>query len=225
MTFLKNFWSWPDGFIWRMTRKRTEQSRRARFEIFMRELLPGPADHVLDIGAGEGEGRAVNFFEEWYPWPSQITAVALEDLPAFRAAYPAVKLVVGDGKKLPFPNKAFDIVFSNAVIEHVGTIADQRHFIAEACRVANRVFLSTPNRWFPIDFHTMIPFAHWLPMNMRNAIYRFFHRDYFASEARLRLLGERELLSLIPNNVQARVIRQRVLGWTANINVILERKL
>jgi hypothetical protein len=216
-------WKWPDGLVWKWTRRITERSRRARFEMFMREMRPARADRVLDIGAGEGEVRGVNFFEEWYPWRSRCTAVALSDLLVFRRRYPDVELVVGDGRRLPFADRSFDIAFSNAVIEHVGREQDQRKFVAEACRVADRVFLSTPNRWFPVDAHTMIPFAHWLPLRWRNAMYRLLGRGQFASETALRLIGERELRSFVPRGFTARVIRQRSFGIVANLNIILER--
>lgn len=88
MSILDRFWKWPNGWIWRVTRKATERSRRARFDLFMRTMKPTASDRIVDVGAGEGEGRSVNFFEDWYPWPRQITAVALEDLPQFRRTFP-----------------------------------------------------------------------------------------------------------------------------------------
>ena len=223
MIFVDYFWKWPDGLVWRISRSITEKSRRSRFSLFMRKCSPSSSSRVLDVGVGEGEGRFVNFFEEMYPWKSSVTALALTDLPEFRRAYPGVTLVIGDGCKLSFGDRAFDVVFSNAVIEHVGTKSDQKKFISEACRVADRVFLSTPNRWFPVDAHTLIPFAHWLPMRWRNRIYRWFGRDYFASEKRLRLIGENELLSLVPPSHRAVLFRQRVFGWTSNLNLVLTR--
>ena len=69
----------------------------------------------------------------------------------------------GDACALPFADGSFDVVFSNAVIEHVGDIDRQRLFVAEALRVGRRVFLTTPNRWFPIEVHTRLPLVHWLP--------------------------------------------------------------
>lgn len=216
-------WKWPDGLVWRRTRKLTERSRRARFDLFMRAVDPKPTERVLDVGAGEGEGRDVNFFEAWYPWQKKVTAVALGDLPIFRKAFPEVKLVLADGCKLPFKADTFDIYFSNAVIEHVGSEARQRTFIREACRVSKRVFISTPNRWFPVDAHTMVPFAHWLPLRFRNAIYRLFGRNYFASEERLRLISIRDLRRLLPPGIRMTVYPQRVLGLVANINVVLSK--
>ncbi len=219
-----NLWTWPDGLVWRATRTITERSRHQRFDIFMQLAKPNPSDRVLDVGVGAGESRALNFFEEWYPWRAHITALATEDLPTFRKQYPEIQLVIGDGRTLPFADHSFDLVVSNAVLEHVGTKNDQRRFIAEACRVGKRVVLSTPNRWFPVDAHTMIPFAHWLPLGMRNAIYRKLARDYYASEERLRLLGLRELVQLLPKNTTYKIHRQRLLGWTANINILIERR-
>ena len=35
--------------------------------------------------------------------------------------------------------------------------------MSEALRVAPRAFVTTPNRWFPIEVHTRLPLVHWLP--------------------------------------------------------------
>lgn len=189
----------------------------------MRLMMPTERDRILDVGVGDGEGRNINYLEEWYPWRRRISAVALEDLPRFRAQYPEIELHVGDGRKLPFPERSFDIYFSNAVIEHVGTTEQQRAFVHEACRVAERVFFSTPNRWFPMEPHTMIPLAHWLPMGMRNAIYRALGRAYWASEEALHLMGPSQIRDCVPPGWKMEVHRQRLLGWTVNFNIVLRR--
>ncbi len=71
--------------------------------------------------------------------------------------------VVADGLKLPFRDASFDLVYSNAVIEHVGDGADQRRFMAEHRRVGRCWVVTTPNRWFPIESHTRMVLLHWLP--------------------------------------------------------------
>ena len=68
------------------------------------------------------------------PWPAQITAVALEAMPTFERIFPEVRVVVADGRSLPFEANSFDIGFSNAVIEHVGSRDEQRRFIEELVR-------------------------------------------------------------------------------------------
>ena len=69
-----------------------------------------------------------------------------------------------DGRELPFADGEFDLGFSNAVVEHVAGGRDgQRRFVHELCRVSRRVFVTTPNRLFPLEVHTLLPFVHWLP--------------------------------------------------------------
>jgi hypothetical protein len=65
-----------------------------------------------------------------------------------------------DGRNLTFGPKEFDLVFSNAVIEHVGDERDQIRFVSEHDRVGKSWIFTTPNRWFPIESHTQILFSH-----------------------------------------------------------------
>jgi len=66
-----------------------------------------------------------------------------------------------DGRALPFRDASFDLALSNAVIEHVGDEADQRRFVAEHARVGRYWAVTTPNRWYPIESHTMTVVRHW----------------------------------------------------------------
>lgn len=75
----------------------------------------------------------------------------------------------GDARDLAFPDKSFDYVYSNAVIEHVGGPEGARKMLAESMRVARKgAFHTTPNRWFPIETHTQLPVVHWLPRRQQN---------------------------------------------------------
>lgn len=170
-------------------------------------VLDVGADEVSFGGAGGETGCAThNFFEELYPWRSQITALGLHAGDGFRVRYPEIAYVEGDGCALPFPNGAFDLYFSNAVIEHVGGAERQQAFVAEALRVAGRVFLTTPNRWFPIEVHTRLPLVHWLPEAAANRAYDLARKPW-ANENRL--LGPAELRALFP--VPVRIVN---LGLT-----------
>jgi len=142
-------------------------SRERKLRLFLELLRPGPETTVLDVGVTDapfGAGSPDNFFEARYPWPERITAVGHTSLDRFAAAFPQVTAVRADGRELPFADGAFDLGFSNAVIEHVaGGRQGQRRFLSELCRVAGRVFVTTPNRLFPVDPHSLLPFVHWLP--------------------------------------------------------------
>lgn len=153
------------------------RSRRRKLQLFLESLQPGPETTVVDVGvtdAAFGAGSTDNFFEALYPWPERITAVGRTELDRFADAFPAVRAVRADGRDLPFRDAEFEIAFSNAVVEHVaGGREGQRQFVHELCRVARRVFVTTPNRRFPIEVHTLLPFVHWLPAGPRARLLPF----------------------------------------------------
>lgn len=66
-----------------------------------------------------------------------------------------------------FRDKSYHIGHSNSVLEHVGDWDNMVKFSSELCRVSERQFVQTPNYWFPIEPHCMIPFFHWLPKPVR----------------------------------------------------------
>ena len=63
--------------------------------------------------------------------------------------------VIADGRCLPFKDRAFDIVFSNSVIEHLGDSASQEAFAREIARVSLGYHVQTPNRLFPFEPHLL----------------------------------------------------------------------
>ena len=88
---------------------------------------------------------------------------------------------------------------SNAVIEHVGGRDRQRALVREALRVGRSVFVTTPNRWFPVELHTRLPLVHWLPDALSHRVYRALGMG-FATENHL--LSRRELAALFPGRVR-----------------------
>ena len=211
------------GVVWRLTGPLTERSRRRRFATFMRLMSPSEHDRVLDVGVNDTTWRASNFLEAHYPWPRQITAVAPAPVPAFGAAFPDVKVAIADGRALPFADSAFDIGFSNAVIEHVGSREQQRQFVAEMTRTCQRVFICTPNASFPIDPHTLQPLAHWLPRRWWYAVLRATGNGRWASEQMLNPLSARDLLGLFAPEISVRIERQRLLGLTTVLIAVAQR--
>jgi SAM-dependent methyltransferase len=181
------------------------RSRKRKLQLFVDEIRPTAETTILDVGAdelgfGEGNGcSTLNFLEGLYPWPERITALGLHDGTGFRARYPHIPYVQGDGLALPFADGEFDVVFSNAVLEHVGGRERQRRFVSEALRVGRRVFLTTPNRRFPFEVHTRLPFVHWLPDPAAHAVYGALRKD---SAKELHLLSRRSLASLFPGRVR-----------------------
>ena len=100
--------------------------------------------------------------------------------------------IVGDAKSLPFPDKSFDIVFSNSVLEHVGDFEQQKLMANEIRRVGKRYFVQVPNKHFPIEPHYFIPFLQYLPRKLQKWITRLFFREsediYLPTKKQLKLL-------------------------------------
>ena len=185
------------------------RSRRRKFGLFMETMAPTAATTVLDVGVddaafGERSGSegccgTLNFFEDMYPWQERVTAVGLHEGARFRESYPAARYVQGNALELPFEDECFDVVFSNAVIEHVGGEEEQRRFVAEVLRVGRRAFITTPNRWFPIEVHTRLPLVHWLPDAASHRAYDLARKPW---AKRNRLLGPGALADLFPGDVR-----------------------
>jgi SAM-dependent methyltransferase len=183
------------------------RARSAIYQRFLRVMSPGPGDRVLDIGVtSDTQHPESNFLERAYPWKRQITCVGTEDGSHLEREHPGVRFVrVTAGERLPFDDGAFDIVFSNAVIEHVGGSGRQRAFVAEALRVAPRVFLVTPNRWFPVETHTGLPLVHYLPPRLFRGLLGRTPYAIWASEDQLNLLTASSLARLFPPEVRMMV--------------------
>jgi SAM-dependent methyltransferase len=196
------------------------RSRRRKLALFMEIVEPGPETTVLDVGvdevsSGEAGGESGctthNLLEERYPWPDRVTALGLHDGRRFRARYPRVAYVQGDACALPFDDGSFDVVYSNAVIEHVGPRDRQQAFVREALRVGGRVFLTTPNRWFPVEVHTRLPFVHWLPDGLASRAYDLAGTPWAKEN---HLLGPGELRGLFPVPVRIHNLGMTLVATT-----------
>ena len=182
-------------------------------------LRPDREMRVLDVGVTSDSAQPEsNYFEKLYPYPDRITCVGTEDGSHLEREYPGLKYSqVLPGQSLPFATKEFDIVFSNAVIEHVGSRRSQAEFAREACRVGKKFFITTPNRWFPIEHHTGLPLIHFFPAKIYRALIRRTRYEYWSSEETLNLLTVRQFVNLFPPAIEVRVEKARVFGVTSNL--------
>jgi hypothetical protein len=172
---------------------------------------------VLDVGAEVALHPSDGLqLIDVYPWKHNVSAINLlpEHARRIKTLYPQVDARVGDARQMPWEDKYFDIVYSNAVIEHAGGFEDQRALANEIMRVGKRWFVTTPNRWYPFEFHLRLPFVSWLPWSgyvWVGRLVRYSHVQqkyvFGASAEGTRLLSASELKRCFPGS---RVIKQRV---------------
>lgn len=155
-------------------------------------------------------------------------AGARHDASSKDPAAATLEYVHGDGCHLPFADQAFDIVFSNSVIEHVGGPDAQARFAREVARAGRGYWVQTPNRYFPVETHLLTPIVHLLPRSWRAFIVRRFtvwqwiqrpaadekrfYIEHFISD--IRLLSVDDMRRLFPGAV---IVRERFLMFTKSL--------
>ena len=172
---------------------------------FLECCRPAATDTILDVGVSDVINDAANVMERKYPYPRRITAAGIGQAAAFRAEFPDVGYApIEANKPLPFADSAFDIATSNAVLEHVGGRDKQLLFVREMLRVARRVFITVPNRFFPFEHHTAIPFMHYGDASFAVAC-AWLNKSEWADENNLVLMSKARLASLMPAGIDARI--------------------
>lgn len=138
------------------------------FKDFMARMAPDASSSILDVGVSDVVSEGANVLERSYAHPQNITACGIGEGLEFRDAYRRVAYVqIQPNVRLPFDDNFFDIATSNAVLEHVGSAANQLVFVRELSRVSKKCFITVPNRFFPIEHHTAIPLLHFTNRGFR----------------------------------------------------------
>lgn len=195
----------------------TIAARDRIYADFIRYCAPAPDDTILDIGVSDVVNDAANMLERSYPRPEKITALGLGSGDDFRAAFPSVAYRrIEPNQPLPFADKSFTVATSNAVLEHVGSAASQAFFIREMMRVARKVFISVPHRYFPVEHHTAIPLLHFWDASFAAAC-RALGKSEWADEANLILMSKARLRTLTPAGAVIAHTGLRLGPWSSNL--------
>ena len=193
--------------------------RRRRFALLLSllEEMRGQSIKVLDVGGTQ------EFWVMMSGGAPPDVHVTLLNLQKPTVSEPGFNAVEGDARDLSrYPDGAFDIVFSNSVIEHLGpAFDDQRRMANEIRRVGKRYFVQTPNRYFPVEPHFLMPGFQFWPVPLRVwAITHFnvgWYKRFVDEKAARRevesisLLSEAQVRSLFP---EARIYREKLAGLT-----------
>lgn len=206
----------PDRFA-ALHRPLARYFRSRRLRKFAKAFAVNASTRVLDLGGDE-------YYWSWLSPRPAVTVANLESRDLRRHAMPWVQ---ADGRQLPFGDRAFDVVYCNSVIEHLPDQQSRADLAGEIARVGCGYSVQTPNRWFPMEAHTLTPGFHFLPRIWQVRLARNFtvwgwlqrpERD----EARgfvegIHLLSETDLRLAFPD---ATIERERFLGLTKSITAV-----
>ncbi len=156
--------------------------RTEQFSIFKTHLKPSKISIIIDVGVSSEEDiKGTNMFEKLYEFPRKLTLATIENEKKLKSIYPNCKVVkILPNKKLPFPDKSFDIAVSWATVEHVGNYKDQEFFLNELIRIAKKVFVTTPYRGCFYEPHSGFIFIHWLPLSIFRWICKILGKTYWS---------------------------------------------
>jgi hypothetical protein len=188
--------------------------RSKRMERFLKEFKPDRNTRILDVGGYPRFWQGVEI-------EAPITLLNTHPISDYEMSFmtPNQEFVLGDGTALEYGDREFDLVFSNSVIEHLGTYEKQVAFAREIRRVGKSFWVQTPAREFVLEPHVFAPFVHWFPPRVQRRLLRYVSLWGWLRRpspavidrvlAELRLLTRREVRTLFAD---ARIWTERVVG-------------
>jgi hypothetical protein len=206
-----------------LAEKISAYNRKKKWRIFLDTVSPSSGSTILDVGFAENErSEADNYLEKNYPHPDKVTALGVRAPVEFAKRYPGVRAISYNGTRFPFDDRAFDVCFSNAVLEHVGSAGRQLIFLKEISRVSKTAFIATPNKRFPIELHSRIPLLHFLPKKIFDHFLRLVGKSWCTGDYLnlLRLKDIKRLLSAARID-NYRIIKNRLFFFTVNYIILI----
>jgi SAM-dependent methyltransferase len=216
-------------------------ARRKRAAIFLSRFEIGPETKILDLGSEDGSNIA-GILKSTGAVPSNVFIADINPAAVARGheRYGFTAVTLDEAGTLPFPDQFFDIVFCSSVIEHVtvskqevwqlksGAVfrskaaARQRDFANEILRVGKQYFVQTPYSLYPIESHSWLPFAGYLPRPLLIPVLKIMNRIWIkATSPDWYLLNRKELSDLFPG---AQIIDEKSFGLTKSIMAVSNRR-
>jgi hypothetical protein len=189
-----------------------QRRRSRRWEWFAGTFTDIESMSVIDLG-----GTA----EAWRRAPVRPAALHVVNLEPVAADVPGwIRIDQADACNLPayISDGRYDLVFSNSVIEHVGGHSQRQRFADTVHKLADRHWVQTPYRYFPIEPHWLCPGFQFLPISARAGISRRWplahsrpasREDSIREALSVELLSHTEMAFYFPHST---IYSERMLG-------------
>jgi hypothetical protein len=179
------------NFIDRIVKKK----RQEMLDIISNKLKDIKIHDALDIGTtNDQDYQSSNFLIKNLINISEFKSISDQYIDDKFFSKILTKSITDNFTNEEIDNFKSDLVISNATIEHVGNFENQIKMVKNVAKLARKFFvITTPNRYHPLDFHTKLPFLHWMPKNVHRSLLNFIGLNYFAKEENLNLFSEQDL--------------------------------
>jgi|TARA_B100001093_G_scaffold469019_1_gene489442 predicted SAM-dependent methyltransferase len=197
------------------------QFREKRFLFFLKKInkMQKPVT-ILDIGG------KINFWENRDLAGNNEYKITIVNIEKETSIYSNIHCEIGDATNLnKFNTKSFNIVHSNSVIEHLYNFNNQSKMASEIIRVGQKHIVQTPNKYFFIEPHYLLPFFQFFPDKLKYLILiktklsrlkkwdKNFAKQYIKE---IKLLSMKEMKVLFPNS---KIYFEKFLGMNKSFTM------
>jgi Methyltransferase domain len=166
------------------------RARARRWRHFNKSFPSLSHMRVLDLGGTP---------ESWRLAPVRPKSVVTVNLVRAESDSPDITAVQGDACDLPssIAKERFDLVFSNSLLEHVGGHVQRQRLADNIHALADRHWVQTPYRYFPIEPHWLFPGIQWLPYEARVRVSLRWNRGHIRTYTREEAQAQVDEIDLI----------------------------
>lgn len=215
----------------------SKKARQARAALFRNTFCLDAQTKILDLGSESGSN--IHLVLQGTPVRPENTYIADIDpllIERGKQAFGYTPVLISESGRLPFADHFFDIVYCSSVIEHVTVpkdrvwslasgrvfkkeaLARQKEFAREIQRLGKQYFVQTPYKHFPIESHTWLPFASWLPRRALISTLRVTNSFWVKKTSPdWYLLNKSELSNMFKD---AKIVDEKSFGLTKSIMAI-----
>ena len=208
-----------------------ENKRFEMLNILQKYINTSQINSFLDIGTTEDESlKSSNFFVKQFNYISIKKSISDQNITNKKFTKVLKKSITSNFEENEIDLFRSDLVISSATIEHVGSFENQKKMMENIMKLSDRYFLiTTPYRFFPIDFHTKLPFLHMLPKSVHRKILFIIGLKEYAKEENLNLLDYSLLNKIIHTqrnaNFKIKIFKINLFGLTSNLLIFGEKKI
>jgi hypothetical protein len=198
------------------------------FEIIKKNINLNSINSVLDVGTtSDNSQKSSNFLIKQFKQvkikksisDQKILNDALFDMTFERSITKNLNDI--------FENLKSDLIVCSATIEHLGNFSAIKKGIDNIVNLSDKYFIiTTPNRYHPIEFHTGIPFIHFLSKKFHRKLLNFFGNEFFTKEKNLNLLSKKDLINLMSpyKNIYYNINEIKLFGFVSNFIIVGTKK-
>lgn len=199
------------------------KKRSEMLKILENNIKEFKIESMLDIGTVDDESlESSNYFINQFKTITTTRSISDQIINNKNFSSCLNKSITSNFTDDDINNFKSDLVISSATLEHVGNYSNQKKMINNILNFSKKFFfITTPNRFFPIDFHTKIPFMHMLPKKIHRSFLNFIGLKEYSKEENLNLLSESDIKKIINelkiNNFIIKIFKIRLFGLTSNL--------